>query len=66
MGAVHYGRLNGLVSAPALLATALAPWAGSALADVLGGYPAAFFLMAVVGAMAAVLAVGSVPRTAAP
>ena len=32
-GAVHYGRLNGLLSAPALLATALAPWAGAALAQ---------------------------------
>ena len=41
-GAAHYGRLNGLLSAPALLATALAPWAGAALAQTLGGYPAVF------------------------
>ena len=32
-GAAHYGRLNGLLSAPVLLATALSPWAGAALAD---------------------------------
>ena len=38
-GAAHYGRLNGLLSAPAMLATALAPWAGAALAQTLGGYP---------------------------
>ena len=41
-GATHYGRLNGLLSAPALLATAPAPWAGAALAQALGGYPPVF------------------------
>ena len=60
-GAAHYGRLNGLLSAPALLATALAPWAGAALAQTLGGYPAVFGLLAGLGALAAVLAVGTVP-----
>ena len=48
-GAAHYGRLNGLLSAPALLATALAPWAGAALAQTLGGYPAVFGLLAGLG-----------------
>jgi MFS family permease len=51
-GATHYGRLNGLLSAPAMVATALAPWAGAALAELLGGYPAVFV----------VLAAGSVPQ----
>ena len=60
-GAAHYGRLNGLLSAPALLATALAPWAGSALAQSLDGYPAVFGLLAALGALAAVLAAGTVP-----
>jgi MFS family permease len=60
-GAVHYGRLNGLLSAPALLATALAPWAGAALAQVLGGYPAVFAVLAGLAALAAVLATGSTP-----
>jgi MFS family permease len=60
-GAAHYGRLNGLLSAPALLATALAPWAGSALAQTLDGYPAVFGLLAALGALAAVLAAGTVP-----
>ena len=49
----------------ALLATALAPWAGSALAAALGGYPALFVVLAAVAGCGAVLAIGSVPsRTA--
>ncbi|WP_300013924.1 MFS transporter [Pseudonocardia sp.] len=61
-GAAHYGRLNGILSAPVMLATALAPWAGAALADVLGGYPAVFAVLAAVAVLAAACAVGSVPR----
>jgi MFS family permease len=61
-GAAHYGRLGGILSAPVVLATALAPWAGAALAALLGGYPAVFVLLAGVAALAAVLAIGSVPR----
>jgi len=61
-GATHYGRLSGVLSAPALVATALAPWAGSALAAVLGGYPALFALLAAVATAGAALALGSVPR----
>ena len=60
-GAAHYGRLNGLLSAPALLATALAPWAGAALAQALGSYPAVFWVLAGTAALAAVLATGSTP-----
>ena len=61
-GAVHYGRLNGLLSAPALTATALAPWAGAALAGTLGGYPAVFATLAGLAVLAAGCAAGSVPR----
>lgn len=61
-GAAHYGRLNGLLSAPALVATALAPWAGAVLAEVLGGYPAVFAVLAGCGVVAAVLVAGTVPR----
>ncbi|OLT04046.1 MFS transporter [Pseudonocardia sp. CNS-004] len=61
-GAAHYGRLSGLLAAPAMLATALAPWAGAAMAGLLGGYPPVFAVLAVLAALAAVLAVGSVPR----
>lgn len=62
-GAAHYGRLHGLLSAPALVATALAPWAGAVLAEALGGYPAVFTVLAGCGLLAAGLAAGSVPRT---
>ncbi|MGD9529374.1 MAG: MFS transporter [Pseudonocardia sp.] len=61
-GAAHYGTLNGVLNAPALVATALGPWAGAALAELLGGYPAVFAVLALVGVLAAVLAAGSVPR----
>ncbi len=60
-GPAHYGRLNGIVSAPATVAAAVAPWAGAALAGPLGGYPAVFLVLAAVAAVAAVLAAGSVP-----
>lgn len=60
-GATHYGRLNGLLSAPALLATALAPWAGAALAQSLGSYPAVFLVLAGIAGLAAALATGSTP-----
>lgn len=66
-GTTHYGRLSGLLSAPGLVALALAPWAGSALAAVLGGYPALFVLLSAVAVAGALLAVGSVPaRRSAP
>ena len=55
-GATHYGRLNGLLSAPSTFAAALAPWAGAALAGPLGGYPAVFVLLGALAAVAAVLA----------
>jgi MFS family permease len=61
-GTMHYGRLNGLLSAPALVATALAPWAGAALADLLGGYPAVFAVLTGCAVLAAALVAGSVPR----
>jgi MFS family permease len=61
-GTAHYGRLNGILTAPALMATALAPWAGAELAPLLGGYPPVFAVLAGLAALAAALAAGSVPR----
>jgi MFS family permease len=55
-GSAHYGRLNGLLGAPSLGVTALAPWACTALAGALGGYPAVFWTLALLTALAAVLA----------
>lgn len=60
-GTAHYGRLGGLLAAPVLLASALAPWAGTALAETLGGYPAVFLVLAVTSALAALLATATVP-----
>jgi MFS family permease len=60
-GSTHYGRLGGLLTAPAMLATALAPWAGAALAEAFGGYPPVFAVLAVLAAAAAALAAGTIP-----
>ncbi|EWM19042.1 integral membrane transporter [Kutzneria sp. 744] len=67
-GAANYGRLNGLFSAPMTLTGALAPWAGTSLATLAGGYPAVFATLAAVAAVAALLAAGSTAssRTALP
>ncbi len=64
-GSVHYGRLSGVLAAPATFASALAPWAGAALAEALGGYPGVFLGLAGVAALAAVLFLGSVPAAKA-
>ncbi len=39
-GATHYGHLSGILSAPVMLATALGPFIGAALASLLNGYAA--------------------------
>ena len=36
-GTTHYGRPTGLLGAPVTIASALAPFAGAAIAGVLGG-----------------------------
>jgi MFS family permease len=63
-GAAHYGRLGGLLAAPLAVTAALAPWVASALAGLFGGYPAVFVVLAGAGLLAALLALGSVPRRA--
>ncbi|MQS35254.1 MFS transporter [Streptomyces katsurahamanus] len=52
-GTTHYGRLSGLLSAPAMTASALAPFAGAALAAPLGGYHHLFGILAAVSLLAA-------------
>ncbi|MEV8320464.1 MFS transporter [Streptomyces sp. NPDC059900] len=61
-GTTNYGRLSGLLAAPATVAAALAPWAGAALAGQLGGYERLFLVLAVGSAVAAVLTLFSGPR----
>ena len=61
-GVHHYGRLNGLLSAPMTLAAAVAPAAGAGLALLVDGYPAMFLVLAVAGALATLLAAAVTPR----
>jgi predicted MFS family arabinose efflux permease len=64
-GSAHYGRLGGILTAPAMVATALSPWVGAALSEVLGGYPAVFVLLAALAAIAAGLSLATIPRRGA-
>lgn len=58
-GTAHYGRLSGILAAPTTTASALAPFAGAALAAPLGGYPVLFGLLAAISGCAAVVALGT-------
>ncbi|MFF8263704.1 MFS transporter [Streptomyces virginiae] len=60
-GTTHYGRLSGLLAAPAHTAAALAPFAGTLIAGPLGGYPALFAVLAALSAAAAITAIGTRP-----
>ncbi|MEU9472169.1 MFS transporter [Streptomyces avermitilis] len=60
-GTTHYGRLSGLLAAPTTAASALAPFAGTALAAPLGGYPHLFELLALMAATAALVALMTRP-----
>jgi MFS family permease len=64
-GATHYGRLSGILSAPTMIATALGPFVGAALAGLFGGYAAMFVVLGVVAAVAAVLAAATTAATSA-
>lgn len=65
-GPTAYGRLNGILTAPALAASAAAPFAGAALAQLLGSYADAFLVLAGLAAVAAVLMFGAMPRQRIP
>lgn len=58
-GPRSYGALNGVLGAPALVASAAAPFVGAALARLLGGYAAGFLALAGVAALGAALAAGA-------
>ncbi|WP_157876019.1 MFS transporter, partial [Streptacidiphilus griseoplanus] len=58
-GTARYGRLSALLAAPVTIAGALAPWAGTALAPPLGGYPHLFAALAAVSAAATTLALAA-------
>ncbi|WP_370617386.1 MFS transporter [Mumia qirimensis] len=61
-GVHRYGALNGVLSAPLMFAVAISPWLGALLAEALGGYPAAFLVLAGVAAAATLLAPLTMPR----
>jgi MFS family permease len=61
-GTTRYGRLSGLLAAPATTAAALAPFAGAALAMPMGGYPETFGLLAGLSLLASVIALGTSAR----
>jgi MFS family permease len=63
-GPASYGALNGILTAPALVAAAAAPFAGAVLADLLGSWADAFLALAGVAALAAVLMAYATPRPA--
>jgi MFS family permease len=60
-GPAHYGHLNGVLSAPVILTTALGPWIGASLATMLGGYAPMFLLLGAVGALATLISLASTP-----
>ena len=55
-GTARFARLNGVFTAPMMLATAVSPFIGAWLAGALGGYSEAFVVLAVLGVVAAGLA----------
>jgi MFS family permease len=55
-GTEHFGRLNGILTAPAMIAAALAPFGVSILAAASGGLAEAFFFLGAMCLVAAVLA----------
>lgn len=54
-GTTHYATLAGFFAAPIMIATALAPWAGTALATTIGSYPVTFAVLAALIAAAVLL-----------
>lgn len=61
MGVLGFGRLNGILTAPVLIASAVAPFAGAALAQSTGSYASTFLILAAVAAAGAAAALGTRP-----
>lgn len=62
-GTTHYGHLNGILTAPVMVTTALGPFIGAALASLLDGYAAMFLVLGAIAAVAAALAATTTART---
>jgi predicted MFS family arabinose efflux permease len=65
-GSTHYGHLSAFLNAPIMIATAVGPFVGAALASVLGGYPAMFVALGAIAAAGALIAGASRPRVPTP
>lgn len=63
-GPAQYGHLNGIMSAPIVIAMAVAPWAGTVLADWTGSYSGAYIALGTLALLAAGLSTASVPTAA--
>ncbi|MFD5177598.1 MFS transporter [Nocardia sp. NPDC058379] len=61
-GATHYGRLNGLLSAPVVIVMATAPFAGTALMSWTGTWSRTYLVLAAIAAVAAVISTATMPR----
>lgn len=61
-GTRGFGRLNGILYAPVLFVSALAPLGGALLAEATGSQTTAFLILAAAAAAAAVLCVGAAPK----
>jgi MFS family permease len=58
-GPTHYGHLNGMLSAPVTIMSALAPWIGAVLAGVLNGYAPMFLVLGGLAVLAALISAAS-------
>jgi MFS family permease len=58
-GPTHYGHLNGMLSAPVTIVSALAPWIGAALAGLLNGYAPMFVALGGLAGLAALISAAS-------
>ena len=61
-GSTHYGHLSALLNAPIMIATAVGPFVGAALASFLGGYAEMFVALGAIAAAGALLAVATRSR----
>lgn len=65
-GATHYGHLSGLLSAPLAITMAMAPFAATAVADLLDGYAVTYLLLGALTAVAALLSLATTPKHTTP
>jgi cyanate permease len=65
-GPSAYGTLNGVLTAPSLVASAAAPFVGAALAHLLGSYAQAFLVLAGLAGLAAILFAYASPQRHQP